>query len=83
MHPILYYPQINIEDNVQLSNAILYWDEVRIIVPGGLPQYQLSPELNYLMEREYYHLIDSLDLFQSEIMSALEKKLFNACQGYN
>ncbi|EPS53175.1 hypothetical protein CLQ_20131 [Clostridium botulinum Af84] len=26
------------------------------------------------MEREYYHLIDPLDLFQSEIMSALEKE---------
>lgn len=46
---ILYYPSIDIKDGVWLRNAILYWEEVSSIMPYQSDDYNISPEISYLM----------------------------------
>lgn len=46
---ILYYPSIDIKDGIWLRNAILYWDEVSSIMPYQNDDYNISPEVSYLI----------------------------------
>jgi len=54
MRKILYYPNININDGIWLRNALLYWDKVSSIMPHDCSDYDLSPEIQYLMSTEFF-----------------------------
>ena len=77
---ILYYPYVNITDGAWLRNAVLYWDEVCSIVPDRYDR-DLSPEIRYLREQDYYRPISPSELlysdvnpdFEIEIMGKLKK----------
>jgi len=71
---ILYYPTINIQDGTWLRNAILYWDEVSSIVPyENYPDF--SPELLYLQELGVYKAVYPRNLFFSEFVKHVVRKL--------
>ncbi len=46
---ILYYPNINITNDVWLRNAVIYWEEVSSIMPYQDDDYEISPDIIYLM----------------------------------
>ncbi len=71
---ILYYPSINITDGAWLRNAILYWDEVCSIVPERYNQ-DLSPEISYLREQDYYRPVDPSDLLFSDAYNDFEREI--------
>ena len=66
MRRILYYPNINIEDGVWLRNALLYWDQVSSIMPVDETQYDLSPEIQYLMTTEFFKATRPEEIILSE-----------------
>lgn len=75
MRSILYYPKINIEDNIWLRNAILYWDEVCSIVPSTDYLFHPSPEIAYLTDQDFYRPVDPLRLFQSPEAANFEREM--------
>lgn len=64
---ILYYPNINITDGIWLRNALLYWDEVSSIMPYQNDDYKISPEIQYLMETDYYIPTRPDDIMHSDL----------------
>lgn len=65
---MLYYPTIKIKDGAWLRNAILYWDKVASIVPGGDYDELNSAEVNYLARVGLYEPIYPAELQRNEIL---------------
>lgn len=62
---ILYYPTINIPNENWLRQALLYWDNVSSIIPKDYDNnllYDLSPELEYLIDVNQFKPVDPQDL---------------------
>lgn len=66
---ILYYPTINITDGVWLRNALLYWDEISSIMPYQDDDFEISPELQNLMDTHYYVPTRPDDIMYSKLYS--------------
>lgn len=65
---ILYYPTINIPRTSWLKHALLYWDEVSSIIPmnNGQFLYELSPDIQYLIEEGQFRPIQPETLISGE-----------------
>ncbi len=66
---ILYYPTINITDGIWLRNALLYWDEISSIMPYQNDDFEISPEIQNLMDTHYYVPTRPDDIMYSELYS--------------
>ncbi|WP_313128484.1 DUF6236 family protein [Anaerocolumna sp.] len=64
---ILYYPTINITDGIWLRNALLYWDEISSIMPYQNDDFEISPEIQNLMDTHYYVPTRPDDIMYSEL----------------
>lgn len=61
LNSILYYPTIDIVDEVLLKRTLLYWDEICTIVPYS--QYPLPNRIELLQEHNCYRPIYPKDIF--------------------
>jgi hypothetical protein len=53
----LYYPEIDIEDELWLKDAMLYWEEIQTIVPSSIRQpYKTSTAQEFYEEGLLYIL---------------------------
>lgn len=66
---ILYYPTINITDGIWLRNALLYWDEISSIMPYQNDDFEISPEIQNLMDTHYYVPTRPDDIMYSDLYS--------------
>lgn len=80
---ILYYPTINITDGMWLRNALLYWDEVSSIMPHQADDFVVSPEIQYLMDTDYYVPTRPEDIMYSDQYSEFIEELKSNINSYN
>lgn len=80
---ILYYPTINITDGIWLRNALLYWDEVSSIMPYHVDDFEISPEIQYLMDTDYYIPTRPEDIMYSDQYGEFIDELKSKIDSYN